>query len=232
MLKTTGSRPSLVPRAEANGRETSQSNAVSTAQEQKDKEKLPSPIIVHGFFKDHLKLTMTLKNTIGSQYTIKYTKYNTNIYTRNKRDWTKLREVLKNDGVDFHTYTHKTAKTHAFVLRGLHREPTPKEIAEALQEEEVDAQEIYMRGTNWPAYLVITNRTYTLDKLEGIKCTLNTKISWQRHINNKIFVQCHRCQRWGHATANCHARVKCVKCAGDHLTRDASTVMAITQPTT
>jgi hypothetical protein len=42
----------------------------------------------------------------------------------------------------------------------------------------------------------------------------------QRHINNKIFVQCHRCQRWGHATANCHAQAKCVKCAGDHLTRD------------
>jgi hypothetical protein len=31
----------------------------TTVQEQKDKEKLPSPIIVHGFFKDHLKLTMT-----------------------------------------------------------------------------------------------------------------------------------------------------------------------------
>jgi hypothetical protein len=77
-----------------------------------------------------------------------------------------------------------------------------------------------MRGTNWPAYLVITDRTYTLDKLERIKYILNTKVSWQRHINNKIFVQCHRCQRWGHATANCHTRAKCVKCAGDHLTRD------------
>jgi hypothetical protein len=67
----------------------------TTAQEQREKEKLPPPIIVHGFFKDHLKLTTTLRNTIGSQYTIKYTKHNTNIYTRYKRDWTKLQEVLK-----------------------------------------------------------------------------------------------------------------------------------------
>jgi hypothetical protein len=88
----------------------------TTAQEQRVKEKLPPPIIVHGFFKDHLKLTTTLRNTIGSQYTIKYTKHNTNIYTRNKSDWTKIQEVLKNDNVDFHTYTHKTEKTHAFVL--------------------------------------------------------------------------------------------------------------------
>ncbi|CAH1384246.1 unnamed protein product [Tenebrio molitor] len=79
-----------------------------------------------------------------------------------------------------------------------------------------------MRGTKWPAYLIVTDRTYTLDKLEQIKFVLNTKVSWQRHINNKIFVQCHRCQRWGHATANCHAQAKCVKCAGDHLTRTAS----------
>jgi hypothetical protein len=122
---------------------------------------------VHGFFKDHLKLTTTLRNTIGSQYTIKYTKHNTNIYTRNKSDWTKLQEVLKNDSVDFHTHTHKT---DSFVLRGLHQGPTPKEVAEALHAEEVEAQEIYStRGTNWPAYLVITDKTYTLDKLERIK---------------------------------------------------------------
>jgi hypothetical protein len=45
-----------------------------------------------------------------------------------------VQEVLKNDGVDFHTYTHKTEKTHAFVLRRLDQKPTPNEIAEALIE--------------------------------------------------------------------------------------------------
>ncbi|KAH0816595.1 hypothetical protein GEV33_006196 [Tenebrio molitor] len=49
---------------------------------------------------------------------------------------------------------------------------------------------------------------------------LNTKITWHRHMNNKVFVQCHRCQKWGHATANCHARPRCLKCAEEHLTRE------------
>ncbi|KAH0820508.1 hypothetical protein GEV33_002283 [Tenebrio molitor] len=31
---------------------------------------------------------------------------------------------------------------------------------------------------------------------------------------------CHRCQKWGHAIANCHARPKCLKCTGEHLTRE------------
>ncbi|KAJ3617073.1 hypothetical protein MTP99_009127 [Tenebrio molitor] len=39
-------------------------------------------------------------------------------------------------------------------------------------------------------------------------------------MNNKVFVQCHRCQKWGHATANCHARPRCLKCAEEHLTRE------------
>ncbi|CAH1384655.1 unnamed protein product, partial [Tenebrio molitor] len=29
---------------------------------------------------------------------------------------------------------------------------------------------------------------------------------------------CHRCQRWGHATSNCNAAPRCLKCAGDHYT--------------
>jgi hypothetical protein len=33
-----------------------------------EKEKLPSPIIVHGHSKDHDKLTTSLKNSIGNQY--------------------------------------------------------------------------------------------------------------------------------------------------------------------
>ncbi|KAJ3620724.1 hypothetical protein MTP99_004650 [Tenebrio molitor] len=63
-----------------------------------------------------------------------------------------------------------------------------------------------MRGTNRPAYLVVTDKNYTLDTLENTKFLLSTR--------------CHRCQRWGHATANCHSRAKYVKCAGDHLARD------------
>jgi hypothetical protein len=107
------------------------------------------------------------------------------------------------------------------VLTGLDQRPAPKEIAEALLDENINVLEIYcMRGTNRPAYLVVTDKNYTLDTLENTKFLLSTRVRWERHINNQIFVQCHRCQRWGDATANCHSRAKYVKCAGDHLARD------------
>jgi hypothetical protein len=42
-------------------------------------------------------------------------------------------------------------------------------------------------------------------------------VSWHRHVDNNFFVQC---QKWGHAIANCHAKPKCLKCTGEHLTRE------------
>lgn len=31
--------------------------------------------------------------------------------------------------------------------------------------------------------------------------------------------QCHRCQMWGHTQRYCHGKVKCVKCAGEHISK-------------
>ncbi|CAG9559708.1 unnamed protein product [Danaus chrysippus] len=31
--------------------------------------------------------------------------------------------------------------------------------------------------------------------------------------------QCHRCQLWGHTQRYCHGKIKCVKCAGDHMSK-------------
>ncbi|CAH2107572.1 unnamed protein product [Euphydryas editha] len=37
---------------------------------------------------------------------------------------------------------------------------------------------------------------------------------------NKAPSQCHRCQAFGHSSANCHRQQKCVRCFGEHLARD------------
>ena len=36
-------------------------------------------------------------------------------------------------------------------------------------------------------------------------------------------MQCHRCQKWGHATSNFHVKPKCLKCAGNHLSNKCTT---------
>lgn len=44
----------------------------------------------------------------------------------------------------------------------------------------------------------------------------------EAHVNKKELVQCHRCQKWGHATSNCNMHAKCLKCAKDHLTGECT----------
>ena len=84
-----------------------------------------------------------------------------------------------------------------------------------------------MRGTRRPAFLIIMDRDVTLRQLEGkVKTLCNTRVWWSRHTNNKVISQCHRCQQWGHATSNCGAPAKCLKCAGPHLTAECKPEIA------
>lgn len=78
--------------------------------------------------------------------------------------------------------------------------------------------------TNYrPLYLVVTTSDMTLKQIQqNIKAIMYTRVSWERHINKKLLTQCHRCQGWGHATANCNRNPKCLKCASDHQTTDCT----------
>jgi hypothetical protein len=42
-------------------------------------------------------------------------------------------------------------------------------------------------------------------------------VRWKKLINRKEIVQCHKCQKWGHAATNCYAAAECLKCANNHL---------------
>lgn len=46
-----------------------------------------------------------------------------------------------------------------------------------------------------------------------------TIVKWERYLN-KIIIQCHCCQTWGHTTSNYRMSPKCSKCASNLLTAD------------
>ncbi|KAK2577942.1 hypothetical protein KPH14_012825 [Odynerus spinipes] len=55
---------------------------------------------------------------------------------------------------------------------------------------------------------------------QTVQFLVYTRITWENYINKKRLTQCHRCQAWGHATANCYAEPRCLKCAQKHLTNE------------
>jgi hypothetical protein len=128
-----------------------------------NKERPPPPVIIHGFVENFNAPSQHWKKV---QYKIH--EKNTTIYTQNKVDWNKVKNVLSQTETSYHSFTHKDRKTHAFVLQGLGQNPSVEEVQNAIkQEHDIETIKMYkMRGTNRPKYLVITDKTITQNQLE------------------------------------------------------------------
>lgn len=212
LAKSTGAIPKIPQKSKQ--AETKQSNKTP---------KNP-PIVIKGTFKNHSQLTQEIKNQIKKGFSIKYAPKSTLLYIDDCEEYKKYKKLLLNqEDLEFHTYTSKEDKTHAFVLRGLNGNPDLDELKEEL-EEHISVKNIFiMKTKRTPLFLVITTSDITLKHLQqNVRYLLHTKIEWEIRRNDREISQCRRCQMWGHATTNCHRAPRCVKCSEMHLTKDCS----------
>lgn len=64
-------------------------------------------------------------------------------------------------------------------------------------------------------YLVQMTNDSNFKSISKVKTLLHQIIYWEPLRKQKLF-QCYRCQRVGHASANCVLQPRCVKCALNH----------------
>lgn len=183
----------------------------------------PAPIIIAGNVSNHKELVGNIKSRIKHGFHIKYTANNISLYLDNQNDKDNILKSFNSEQLEYHTYTDAHQKTHAFIVRGLDGEPSTEEVKQELRTiHKIEVKQVYrLKNTVRPLYMIITDASATLKGLQNnIRYLQYTKIIWERYINKKIIIQCHRCQQWGHATANCNRAPKCLKCAKEHWTRD------------
>ncbi|KAM0734036.1 Nucleic-acid-binding protein from transposon X-element [Formica fusca] len=188
---------------------------------QEIKQRKPPPLVIHGCVQDHAAFVQLIKQSVENNFYIKYHENNVEVFLSNYRDYEALSQTWKNKEVKFHTYTAKDEKRRTYVLKGLHELVKPEEIKENLKELGITVHNInLMKGTRKPMFMV----SVTTIKLNVLKQKAQflcyTRVEWDNYINKRRIAQCHRCQEWGHATINCHADPVCLKCAGEHLTKD------------
>lgn len=188
------------------------------------KAKTPPPIVFHTTVKDHKKIIEELKKDVKSGFHLKYGRTNTNLFIHDKNEYENyLLKLAQTEDHEYHTYTSKEERHHAFVLGGLPEDVSTDEIKADIEDNfKVNVMNVFkMKNTKRPLFLVIMDHTITIKFLQNsIRYVYNTKIDWQKHYNNKLLIQCHRCQQWAHATTNCRAAPKCLKCAEGHWTKD------------
>ncbi|KAK4877507.1 hypothetical protein RN001_010013 [Aquatica leii] len=77
----------------------------------------PPPIVLHAIIMSHKDL-VDIRSTITGNFYLKYTKNRINIFKDNMQDYKTLLDSLDNQ-MKYHTYTDRSIKTHAFVLRSI-----------------------------------------------------------------------------------------------------------------
>ncbi|KAK9753659.1 hypothetical protein QE152_g1797 [Popillia japonica] len=128
----------------------------------------------------------------------------------------------------FYTYTPKSEKTHAYVIKGLPEDAEPHDIKQELTELDIKAEldikvhnVVKFRNTKHPIYMCMTAKDVTINDLKTkARYLQRAKVYYEAHLSKRALTQCKKCQAWGHATLNCHLGVeRCVKCAQNHLSQ-------------
>lgn len=187
------------------------------------KPKRPPPIVVHGRFDNHKTINAYLIGNLKENFFWRHGRDTTSLQTLCLDDWRTASRYMEIDDVEYHTYTPKGEKSHAFIIKGIYHNVEVADLKEELTREHgIPVRELFtLKGTRYPMYMLVTNNNIAIKELQQkIKHLDKTRITWERHMNNKVIIQCHRCQMWGHATSNCKAAPKCLKCAMNHQTRD------------
>lgn len=144
------------------------------------------------------------------------------IFTEKVEVYKALLGSIKQAEIPHHTHISKSKKTHAFVLRSL-ANGTEKEATEddIITSYEIKLKEIFKMSTKHrPLFLVVTDPVITLDYLnKNVRVVDNTRVIWELSRSTRSIIQCHLSQAWGHATSHCSRPPKCLKCAGNYLTR-------------
>lgn len=139
-------------------------------------------------------------------------------------DHRRLTRLLDGEGVGYHSFTLQEDKLLRVVIRGIPAEVDTSRVLEDLKSQGYPILEVHRMSsgrTRTPYEMVLAILTmdgkaiYALKSLVGL-----TKISVEKPRKGNAPSQCHRCQMYGHSARCCRARPRCVKCLGDHGTKE------------
>ncbi|GBP47452.1 Nucleic-acid-binding protein from transposon X-element [Eumeta japonica] len=139
-----------------------------------------------------------------------------------------LNKYLVDFKVQFHTYALEEERKLKAVIRGIPTDFPVDEIQVDLCGQGFPVHSVHRlcRRDGSPLWLVLDVLPRT-EEAKNIFNNLNkvcglSSIRVEAPHKKGGPVQCHRCQLYGHAAANCHADPRCLKCLVPHCTRECS----------
>ena len=135
--------------------------------------------------------------------------------------------LKKQTSANFFSHKLPTEKIKYLVIKGLPLLETD-EIIESLKESEYEPINCVLMKQKpatmykYPYYIVSYNSDINIREVRNIRYICSVKIRWDRYKSPRLTTQCHRCQNFGHGASECRLAPRCVKCPGNHLTKDCT----------
>lgn len=152
-----------------------------------------------------------------------------NVETEN--DYRELTKFMNDAHLEWHTYENKQTRPIRVMARNLHPSCNTKEIKEDLIAQGFKILDVTNKikktkvddkilTTPLPLFILTFDNKEDIKKIFEIQYICHLKVKIEALRSGQLIPQCKRCQRFGHTQKFCQRAVKCVKCAGNHLTAE------------
>lgn len=209
-----------------NDEESSEEESITDSQDASIKYK-SVPIVINT---DDMNDTI-IKNILSHeqiqklQATIKYSRKTLKIYPVSEEASKAILNELTAESIPFHTFASSSELDKKFVIKGLPnlnidiitnyfvaQEINPKYISMMKSKTDIPRE--------YPVYFMAMDNTTDPALIYNIKTLHYYRIKIEKYVNKRVGTQCYNCQGFGHGSAKCFNKPKCVKCGLEHLTKD------------
>lgn len=190
-------------------------------------ERLPKPPPIFVDNVSNIKpLILLLKEIAKDQFDLKSLKnQQVKIMPKTSDIYRKIVEELGKKNTEFFTYKLKEERSFRVILRNMHPSVDIEELKKEMSElghEVVNIWNIRKRVTKEPLPLFEVDLKLNSNNHEiySIKSLMYCRISFEPPRPKKSIPQCTNCQHYGHTKSFCKRKPKCIKCAGNHLSKN------------
>ena len=182
------------------------------------------------------RLLLSLKTTLEKEYVASFNSQGLRVQCSAQEDYATLQMLLSTAKVQYFTYLATRQNYAKVILRGLPPNIAEEDILDELQgmkfpvisvrqlkKTQVDPDTEIRTKVPLPVWLLtLKNEAGAKDSIVHLKSILNLMIKIEEYEGSATPMECYRCQRFGHKAQGCNLQAKCVKCAGDHNTRECT----------
>lgn len=132
-----------------------------------------------------------------------------------KNDHAKVGVFLKNENINYYTYTPSDEKPITVVIKGLCGVFEVGEVERFFAQSQIQCTVKRIIKLNGDRWLVQFSHDSDMKSVFSIQYMLHCGVRIERHKRGGL-VQCRNCQRYGHVSTNCSMQYRCVKCSLPH----------------